>query len=159
VSTPIPSSQRVSPYGGPQHSTPPQAQSQSQYMTPQNPASNQTHQVQTPVSSQSQGPSQNQQGQGQQTPQTPNFPNNPIAGGPNATLATPLSPGSESREKERVTLLLDINRELLMEVMRLQALQAEMKKEAASAATNAQGGDSKPVDKPNAAATGKEYVE
>lgn len=42
-------------------------------------------------------------------------------------MATPLSPGSESREKDRVSLLLDINRVLLMEVMRLQTAQAEAK--------------------------------
>jgi hypothetical protein len=36
---------------------------------------------------------------------------------------TPLSPSSEAREKDRVTLLLEINRELLLEVMRLQAAQ------------------------------------
>lgn len=45
------------------------------------------------------------------------------------TNLPPLSPGSEAREKERVGLLLDINRDLLMEVMRLQALQTEIKKE------------------------------
>jgi len=42
-------------------------------------------------------------------------------------MASPLSPGSEVREKERVGLLLDINRVLLMEVMRLQTAQAEAK--------------------------------
>jgi hypothetical protein len=47
-------------------------------------------------------------------------------------MAAPLSPTSESREKERVTLLLEINRELLMEVMALQAAQAEAKKEESS---------------------------
>jgi hypothetical protein len=44
-----------------------------------------------------------------------------------------LSPGSEVREKERVTLLLEINRELLLEVMRLQAAQNEAKKEESAA--------------------------
>lgn len=48
-------------------------------------------------------------------------------------MATPLSPGSEVREKERVTVLLEINKYLLMEVMRLQAVQAEAKKEDAIA--------------------------
>lgn len=55
-------------------------------------------------------------------------------------MATPLSPGSEAREKDRVTLLLEINRELLLEVMRLQAAQqAEKqaeKKDDAAANTN-----------------------
>ena len=163
VSTPIPNSQRVSPYGGALHNTPPQAQTQSQFMTPQNPASNQSHQVQTPIQTQNNNTPQTQQPQGQNTPQTPNFPSNPAsATGPNNTIQTPLSPTSENREKERVSLLLDINRELLMEVMRLQALQAEAKKENASnTAANAdtKDGDSKPPERPNAAVTGKDFVE
>jgi hypothetical protein len=162
VSTPIPNSQRVSPYSGASHNTPPQAQTQSQFMTPQNPTSNQPHQVQTPLQTQN-NPSQPQQPQGQNTPQTPNFPPNSAgATGPTSNIQTPLSPVSESREKERVSLLLDINRELLMEVMRLQALQAEAKKESASnttPTTDTQGGDNKHPDKPSAAATGKDFVE
>ena len=162
ISTPIPSAQHVSPYGGAQHNSPPQAQSQSQYGTPQNQALNQSHQAQNTISTQNLNASQTQQGQGQQTPQTPNFPPNPVAtAGNNTAVSTPLSPGSESREKERVTLLLDINRELLLEVMRLQAIQAETKKEAAaiSPTTDTQTGDTKPSEKPSAAATGKEFVE
>jgi hypothetical protein len=159
VATPIPSNLRVSPYGNAQHSTPPQAQAQQQYyMTPPNPVSNQTQQIKTPLSAQSQTAAQNILAQSQHTPQTPNFPPN-STGGANASLASPLSPGSEAREKERVTLLLDINRELLLEVMRLQAVQAEAKKEAATPSTDAQGGDSKPAERPNPAATGKDYVE
>ena len=163
VSTPIPNSQRVSPYGGASHNTPPQAQTQSQFMTPQNPASNQSHQVQTPIQTQNNNPPQTQQPQGQNTPQTPNFPPNSAgATGPNNTIQTPLSPASENREKERVSLLLDINRELLMEVMRLQALQAEAKKENASntaATADTKDGESKPPERPNAAVTGKDFVE
>jgi hypothetical protein len=62
------------------------------------------------------------------TPQTPNFPpgaQNPENAG--VALATPLSPGSEHREKERVTVLLEINREMLFEVVRIQGLQAKAK--------------------------------
>lgn len=33
---------------------------------------------------------------------------------------TPLSPGAQTRERDRVTLLLDINRVLLQEVLKLQ---------------------------------------
>jgi hypothetical protein len=162
VSTPIPSSQRVSPYGGAPHNTPPQAQTQSQFMTPQNAASNSSHQAQTPLQTQNNN-STPQQLPGQNTPQTPSFPPNSAgATGPPAAIPTPLSPASEAREKERVSLLLDINRELLMEVMRLQAVQAGAKKEQASpkpATTDAQSGDSKPPEKPNPAVTGKEFVE
>ncbi len=49
-----------------------------------------------------------------------------------------------------------------MEVMRLQAVQAEAKKENASpkpATKEARGGDSKPPEKPSAQMTGKEFVE
>lgn len=42
-------------------------------------------------------------------------------------MSTPLSPGSELREKERVTVLLDINREMLLEIMRIIALQTDLK--------------------------------
>jgi hypothetical protein len=74
-------------------------------------------------------------------------------------MATPMSPGSESRERERVSLLLDINRELLIEVMRIQA---EQKKEAASTDGEKAQGDKKSADKPpnpSPAASGKEFVE
>jgi hypothetical protein len=161
ISTPIPSSQRVSPYGGASQNTPPQAQPQSQFMTPQNPPTSQPNQVQTPTSNQT--PTGQQAPQGQiRTPQTPNFPANSMAGGgPNAALSTPLSPSSENRERERVSLLLDINRELLLEVMRLQTIQQETKKEAAATTptTDGQTGENKPADKPSPAVAGKEFVE
>ena len=95
------------------------------------------------------------------TPQTPGFPSSQGS----APMATPLSPGSESREKERVTLLLEINRELLLAVLELQsAQQAEKKEEAAAAAAN-----STPIEEKEKAekekaekakvTSGKEYVE
>jgi len=37
-------------------------------------------------------------------------------------VAPPMSPGSEAREKQRVTLLLDINIQLLMEASRIQTI-------------------------------------
>ncbi len=79
-------------------------------------------------------------------------------------MATPLSPGSEAREKERVTLLLEINRELLLEVMRLQAAQAESKKEASSpAGASPDGGEKDKAEKTEKdkakAFQGREYVE
>lgn len=55
-------------------------------------------------------------------------------------MAAPLSPGSEVREKARVTLLLDINTELLFEALRLQEVQRTEKqaekKDDATANTN-----------------------
>ncbi|KAK7736504.1 hypothetical protein SLS62_011451, partial [Diatrype stigma] len=49
----------------------------------------------------------------QPKPQPQGQPQKPMA-------ATPASPGQLQREKEQVTLLLEINRELLQEVLRLQ---------------------------------------
>lgn len=94
------------------------------------------------------------------TPQTPNFPSGVQGAG--ASMAAPLSPGSESREKERVTLLLDINRVLLMEVMQLQAAQAESKKEESSPKASSPDGsgdkEKKEVEK-SKTTSGREYVE
>ena len=159
-STPTQPGQRASPYGGMPHNAPPNAaNAQSQFNTPQNP--NQTH-LQTPNSTQ-----QNQAGT-VVTPQTPNFPTGPQGAanaGPNTV--TPLSPGSEAREKSRVTLLLEINRELLLEVMRLQAAQqAEKqaeKKDEPAANTNSPDstGDKDKAEKDKAAKSisSREYFE
>ncbi|KAF5569815.1 CYC8-general repressor of transcription [Fusarium phyllophilum] len=132
---------------------------QGQFPTPQPPS-----QSQTPTNQQSQQPQSQQQqqqtqqaptqAQGQQqsqqpisaglsTPQTPTFSTNQ---GPavNGTLtAAPLSPGTESRDKERFALLLDINHELLYESIQIQATQQELKKESAAAGNPA---DKKPTD-------------
>jgi hypothetical protein len=146
-STPTQQGQRAPPFAGVQHNTPPNAgQAQSQFSTPQ--SNNQTH-LQTP--------NHNPQSQAQTivTPQTPNFP--PGAGGP---VATPLSPGSESREKERVTLLLEINNGLLKEVMRIQGIQAEVKE--AAAAASPEGADKEKAEKERAEklkTPSREYVE
>jgi hypothetical protein len=150
------SGQRTSPYGGVLHNTPPNAGSgQSQFSTPQN--SNQTN-LQTS--------NNNQQGQVGTilTPQTPNFPpGSQGAGNAGTNVATPLSPGSEAREKERVTLLLDINRELLAEAMRLQAAQAEAKKEEPAASTADGSAEKEKTEKEKAdkikSASGREYIE
>ncbi|ATZ51742.1 hypothetical protein BCIN_07g03270 [Botrytis cinerea B05.10] len=117
-STPTPTSanSRVSPYGNFPQSTPPSA-SNAQFAVPPN-LNQQHHQT----------PNNNQQGGISLTPQTPSFPpgvrNSENAG---AAMSTPLSPGSELREKERVTVLLDINREMLLEIMRIIALQTDLK--------------------------------
>lgn len=81
-------------------------------------------------------------------------------------MATPLSPGVESREKDRVTLLLEINRELLLEVMRLQAAQqAEKqaeKKDEAAANTNSPdstGENKAEKDKAAKSISSREYFE
>lgn len=53
-----------------------------------------------------------------------------------ASASTPLSPGTESKEKERFTLLLDINQELLFELIQLKNTQDELKKEHAAASSS-----------------------
>ena len=47
-------------------------------------------------------------------------------------MGTPLSPGTESKEKELFSLLLQINNELLMELIQLQHTQEEQKKDPSS---------------------------
>lgn len=82
------------------------------------------------------------------TPQTPTFPQNQGGGSGPASITGPSSPGSESREKERFALLLDINHELLYESILIQTTQQELKKEAAAANGNAT--DRKPTEEENA---------
>jgi hypothetical protein len=146
---------RASPFGGVPHGSPPTvASAQSQFSPPQN--QNQTH-LQTP--------NNNQQSQGGTiiTPQTPNFPPGSQGGNAGSSIASPLSPGSEFREKERVTLLLDINRVLLMEAVSLQASQAEAKKEESKENTGSPDGEKEKADKERTdklkAASSREYVE
>lgn len=65
------------------------------------------------------------------TPQTPTFPSNGQGANANGSTkeSTPLSPGTESRERETFSLLLNINQELLYESIQLQNTRAELKKE------------------------------
>lgn len=133
-STPTQPGPRASPFGNVPQNTPPNANAQSQFSTPQN----QSH-LQTPNSN---------QGATVITPQTPNFPPGSQGANAGSNVATPLSPGSEVREKERVTLLLDINRELLLECMRLNSiaegkLQAETEKNEAASSTASPDGPEK----------------
>ncbi|KAK3687349.1 hypothetical protein B0T22DRAFT_126364 [Podospora appendiculata] len=70
------------------------------------------------------------------TPQTPTFPSTGQSVQTNGSsgVSTPQSPGTESREKERFALLLDINQELLYETIMICNSRAELKKEQAAAA-------------------------
>jgi hypothetical protein len=138
-STPTQPGPRASPFGNVPQNTPPNPNStaQSQFSTPQNP--NQTH-LQTPNNNQT------AQGGTVLTPQTPNFPPGSQGANAGSNVATPLSPGSEVREKERVTLLLDINRELLLECIRMNAAQAaqnEAKKDESASSTASPDGTEK----------------
>ncbi|KAF5027533.1 hypothetical protein F66182_350 [Fusarium sp. NRRL 66182] len=134
-STPQPPSQSQTPTN--------QQQQQQQPQPPQ-----QLQQPQQPQHPQAQAQAQQQQQQqipaALSTPQTPTFSSNqgPAVNG-GSTAAVPLSPGTESRDKERFSLLLDINHELLYESIQLQTTQQELKKENAAGGN---AGDKKPTD-------------
>jgi hypothetical protein len=84
------------------------------------------------------------------TPQTPTFPSTGTSSGANGAASMPLSPGTESKEKERFQLLLDINQELLYESVQLQNTKAELRKEAVASSAEAGGkpaGADSPEDK------------
>lgn len=100
---------------------------QPQFSTPQNPQG--APQIQTPNNAHQQQPL----GANIQTPQTPTFPSNVHAATANGTSgSTPLSPGGDSRDKERISIILEINSELLWEATQIQQTQVVLKKEHAS---------------------------
>jgi hypothetical protein len=128
--------QRPGPFnpaqGTPNSAMPPQA---SQFSTPQ---THGTPQSQTPTN-----PQQQQPPSAAATPQTPTFPTtgqNPQANG-TASVSTPQSPATESREKERFALLLEINQELLYELVSLTNSKTELKKEQAAVDAGGPKGD------------------
>jgi hypothetical protein len=120
----------------PQFSTPRNSQGPPQNQVPGNPQQAQQQQQQ-----QQQQPPPQQQQQPQpiplsgniQTPQTPTFPPN-VQGTPaNGTAhSTPLSPGGDARDKERIAVILEINNELLWEATQCQNTHMVLKKEGAS---------------------------
>lgn len=115
--------------GTPTNIMPPQ---QAQFSTPQ-PMS----QGQTPTT-------QHQPQMGVATPQTPTFSSNPASSMAAPSSAVPMSPTTESLEKERFALLLDINHELLYESIQIQTTQQELKKE--FVAVNGNVPDRKPTE-------------
>ncbi|KAI1177481.1 hypothetical protein F4777DRAFT_577042 [Nemania sp. FL0916] len=119
-------------HGQPASSTPQQQQPPSQL--PQTQA-----QVQTPSSNSI------------QTPQTPTFPTQTQGNGINgmSSGSTPLSPGADPKDKERASVILDINNELLLEAMQIQATQVIIKKERAAlngTDGNTHDGEKKPTE-------------
>jgi hypothetical protein len=133
--TPQPPSQSQTPTN---HQQQQQQQSQPPPLQPQQPQQPQG-QMQGQVQQQQQPPSA-----GLMTPQTPTFSSNQgQAMNGSSSAAVPLSPGTESRDKERFALLLDINHELLYESIQIQATQQELKKESAAAGIT---GDKKPSE-------------
>ncbi|OWO97792.1 hypothetical protein B2J93_8903 [Marssonina coronariae] len=157
ASTPTQPGPRASPFTAPLHNTPPNAGPPSQFATPQ--AANQGH-------AQAVHSSQQAQAGTILTPQTPNFPPGAqaIVGG--SSHVTPLSPGSESREKERVTLLLSINQQLLMEVIHQQLAHAEARKDDPPTVSSPDGAEKSEQERADEKAGGekgrpttREYVE
>ncbi|KAK0701809.1 hypothetical protein B0T26DRAFT_659725 [Lasiosphaeria miniovina] len=108
--------------GTPNSSMPPQQPGQ--ISTPQG---HSTPQSQTPTTAQPMSASG-------ATPQTPTFPSTGQQVQLNGTSGamTPQSPGTESRDKERFSVLLEINQELLYESVSLVNHRAELKKEQAA---------------------------
>lgn len=113
--------------------------------TPQN--AHATPQNQTPNNAQ-QPPQHQPPSNNIHTPQTPTFPASAQSNGPSNASAgsTPLSPGPDSRDKERVGVILEINNELLLEVMQIQHTQQFLKKERA-ATTNGADAPANELDK------------
>ncbi|KAI1426807.1 hypothetical protein F5Y12DRAFT_234144 [Xylaria sp. FL1777] len=89
----------------------------------------------TPQQQQSMPPSQTQvqtpSSNNIQTPQTPTFPTQAHGNNTNgmSSASTPLSPGTDLKERERVGVILEINNELLLEAMQIQSTQHIIKKE------------------------------
>ncbi|KAI0457806.1 hypothetical protein F5B21DRAFT_463283 [Xylaria acuta] len=134
---------QVTPSNGPamqqpQFPGPPNAQG-SHHGQPMN-NTPQQHQPPPPPQTQTQTPSSNSI----QTPQTPTFPTQAQGNSTNGVSlgSTPLSPGADPKEKERVGVILEINNELLLEAMQIQSTQLIIKKE--RAALN--GADGSPND-------------
>ncbi|KAI0175782.1 hypothetical protein GGR52DRAFT_330006 [Hypoxylon sp. FL1284] len=149
MSTPTP--QRNFPSQPPQSTPTPNSastpqQQQHQISTPQN--AHATPQNHTPNNAQQPSQHQPPPSNNIQTPQTPTFPQ---SNGPNNTSAasTPVSPGPDSRDKERVAVILDINNELLLEVMQIQHTIQLLKKERAS--TNGAGAAANEAERKSAA--------
>lgn len=113
-----------------------QQQQQQQQMAQQQ-QQHQQHQNQPQMGSQAQPSSNAHQSQPSTsitTPQTPTFPQGAqnVAANGTPAVATPLSPGTESKEKDKFSLMLEINQELLFESVQIQNTIQEIKKEAAS---------------------------
>lgn len=98
---------------------------QSQFGTPQNPQAAPQNQTPTPAPPSATSVT---------TPQTPTFPQ-PGQGPSINGNSTPASPGTQARDQERLSLLLDINMDLLYEVVHLKHTLDELKREATMATT------------------------
>ncbi|KAK4125942.1 hypothetical protein N657DRAFT_568312 [Parathielavia appendiculata] len=128
----------------------PQRQFNSSQGTPTGSMPAQQQQFSTP---QTQGPPQSQTPTTAQppsasvaTPQTPTFPADPgqSLGSGTLTASAPQSPATESRDKERMAVLLEINQELLYESIQLVNSRNELKKE--QAAVEAGGAKNSDID-------------
>lgn len=142
--------------------------------TPNNVPSSQPPQIPTPQNLQAtpqSGTPNNAQQQPQhqppsnniQTPQTPTFPSSAQGNATNGASsgAAPLSPGADSKDKERFALILEINNELLLEALQIQQTQQALKKERTlpngSDSATANGSDNKPTE--DEELLGSDYVQ
>ncbi|KAI1497311.1 hypothetical protein F5X99DRAFT_26827 [Biscogniauxia marginata] len=123
-STPTPNSSQHSQQS--QFSTPQNAQGTQQGQNSNHAQQHPQHLQQHPPPQQSVTPSNSVQ-----TPQTPTFPASAQGSATNGTSSnpTPLSPGADPRDKERVVVILEINNELLLEAMQIQQTQLSIKSE------------------------------
>jgi hypothetical protein len=137
--------------GTPTSSMPPQQQQQQQQQHQQQQQQQHPQQQQQFSTPRTQGTPQSQTPTTAQhpsasiaTPQTPTFPSDqgqqPQVNG--TSSSAPQSPATESRDKERMAVLLEINQELLYESIQLVNSRNELKKEQAAANSgNAKNGD------------------
>ncbi|KAI1333079.1 hypothetical protein F5Y16DRAFT_354746 [Xylariaceae sp. FL0255] len=121
-----------------------QAPPQPQLAGPQNTSSSQAGPSSGANATQQQAPTQVSSSNSIQTPQTPMFPAPTQGNTANGTSSTttPLSPGTDPKDKERFSLVLEINNELLAEAINIQNTQQAIKKERAAAnGTDGQAND------------------
>ncbi|KAI0409546.1 hypothetical protein F4802DRAFT_544455 [Xylaria palmicola] len=118
----------------PQFPGPPNAQGAHHGQPTSNTPQQQQQLQQPPPQQQPQPPPQTPSSNNIQTPQTPTFPTQVQGSTTNgmSSGSTPLSPGADPKDKERVSVILDINNELLLEAMQIQSTQHIMRKERTS---------------------------
>ncbi|KAI8635211.1 hypothetical protein F5Y19DRAFT_4047 [Xylariaceae sp. FL1651] len=109
-----------------------QVPQQSQFSGPQNTQG--PHQGQLSNTPQQQAQAQISSLNNVATPQTPTFPTPTQGNSTNGTSSgsTPLSPGADPKDKDRVGVILEINNELLLEAMQIQGTQQIIRKERAT---------------------------
>ncbi|KAJ8125687.1 hypothetical protein O1611_g7952 [Lasiodiplodia mahajangana] len=144
-----------SPFPGPHHGQPanniPQQQHQQHQQHQHQHQQQQPPPPPPPPQTQSQPQAQTPTSNSIQTPQTPTFPTQAQGNSTNGmpSVSTPLSPGADPKERERVSVILEINNELLLEAMQIQSTQHIIRKERVAVNGvdgNATDGEKKPTE-------------